>query len=236
MPDPYNFMADFETGSSGSPLPSTPYNPTNWHVPLPGAGTTIQHSGSDVNWGGVIGAAAPIVASLFAGDRGSIAPQIGEVQKNARDIGAQGRQLFAQGQDTLHPALEYFKGILSDNPGEVMAATAPERRRVIDQYDTARRSAGQFTPRGGGQASASMESRAQQASDLATIGGDARRQAANATAAIGTSQQDAGLSAEEQSQAQLAQMLGPLFQQQQSDSQSTLGTIAGLASLAAMFI
>lgn len=244
--DVFGVDASVGGGSGSDLLPSTPYgpgtagSPGTWNMPsLPGAGTTIQNPGSwasNVNWGGVAGTAIPLVASLFAGQQPSIAPQIGQIQGMAQQTNQQGAQMLAQGQTALGPALDYYKSLLSGNPADVMAATAPDRRRVIDQYDTARRSAGQFTPRGGGQASAQQVSRSMEAGDLATLGAQARSQAAAATAQLGSGLETAGLSAEEHAQSQLAQLLQPLFQQQQTDSGNTLKTIAGIASLAAMFI
>jgi hypothetical protein len=224
--------------SGSSVMDSTSYNPGNWNVPLPGAGSTIQPSSwaSNVNWGGVVGTGIPLVASLFAGNRPDVTPQINEVQSGARALGDQGRALAAQGQAALGPALQYYQSLLSGNPADVMAATAPDRRRVIDQYDTARRSSGQFTPRGGGQASTQQELRGQEAGLLATLGAQARQDAAGATANIGQNLLQGGIGAEQQSQQQLAQMIGPLFNQEKANSDSTLQTIAGIASLAAMFI
>jgi hypothetical protein len=205
---------------------------------LPGAGSTTQQPSwaSKVNWGNVVATGVPLVASLFAGDRGSTLPDIRAMQAQGQALGQQGQQLSAQGAAAMGPSLDYFKKLLSNDPAEVAQATAPERRRVIDQYDTARRSAGQFTPRGGGQASTSEELRAREASDLATIGADLRSKAASEAATIGNQLLSSGLGAQEQSINAMASSLGPLFTQQQADSQSTLQTIAGIAALAAMFI
>lgn len=225
---------------SGSTLDSSPVKNLPPFMSNPKGGTGLPQGGggwaSGVDWGGVAGLAAPIIASFFGGSGPDISKPISEIQGNARALGQTGKDLTAQGMESLGPAQAYFAQLLSGNPADVMSATAPERRRVIDQYDTARRSAAQFTPRGGGQASTQQESRSREAGDLATLGADARRGAAGAAASIGLSETQAGLSAQERSTQQLAQMLEPLFKQQQQNQNSFLSTITGVAQLAAMFI
>ena len=224
--------SSLDTLPAGRSLPSFPHLDSGPNPSLPSGGGF----GSNVNWGNVAGLGAGVLGSLFAGgsgDNGQFGQAITEVQKNARDLGATGKGITAQGLQALGPAQKYFADLLSGNPADVMSATAPERRRVIDQYDTARRSAGQFTPRGGGQASSQQEARSREAGDLATLGADARRGAAGAASQLGLSELNAGVSAEEQATSQLASVLEPLFQQQQSNQKNMLSTVTGIAELAA---
>ena len=204
-------------------------------LPSGGSGSDLS-AASALPWGKIIGAGAGLIPALFAGGGSSLKGPIGEVQRGARQLGATGKGLAQQGEAALAPALKYFQDLLSGNPADIEAATAPQRRRVIDQYDTARKSSAEFTPRGGGQASAQMESRAREASDLATVGASARDNAANTVSSLGKGLLDSGISAEQEATNQLAQVLGPLFQQQQADQQSTAQTFAGIASLIAAFL
>jgi hypothetical protein len=237
MPDPYNFMAGYESGSVLDSLPSSSRGVPK--VPTMTFGSRVpafSNWSDNIDWGQVAATGLAVIPSLFAGSRGSIAGPVSEIQDSARKTGEAGAKLAAEGADALQGPLKYWSDLLSGDPNASMAATAPERRRIIDQYDTARRSSAQFTPRGGGQASTQMESRAQEAGDLATVGATARENAASALGSLGLNQQQVGLTMQQQAQQQLAQVLGPLMQQQRADSDSTLGAIKGLASLAALFI
>ena len=144
--------------------------------------------------------------------------------------------LAASGAADLNPVLKYFKDLVSGNPTDVLNATTPQRRRVIDQYDTARRSSAQFTPRGGGSASAQQESRAREAGDIASLTSDTQANAATALGALGENERNAGLTAEQQAQQALASALGPLMQQQQANQSGLVSTFQGLASFIAPLI
>ncbi len=188
------------------------------YMGLPSGGSTgtgFPSSGSSkFDWGTAIGTAAPLAASLFAGNSGSITGDVRGIQKSAEDQLRQGSEMVVQGQQNIAPVLKYFKALMSENPSEVLAATAPERSRIVDQYDAAKRAAGQFTPRGGGQSSTQMEAGAREASDLGKVTADARRNAATSLGEFGNRQIEQGLTAEERAQQQLSQVLGPLFNQQ----------------------
>lgn len=238
--------------ASGSPL----QNPTNWwetslwdpdkSLPsrstvgpfgvTPSGGGQAPSSGSEIPWGQILTTGAGLATSLASGNRGSIVGPAAEIQRGAREQMATGQRLVQQGSDNLDPVLKYFRDLFSGNPADVMAATAPQRKRVLDQYDTARKSSAEFTPRGGGQASAQMESRASEASDLAMIGAGSRAEAANTLASLGSSQQQVGLAAEQHAQAQLAQVLGPLLQQEEKSTADLIRTYAGYAALVAAFL
>lgn len=101
--------------------------------------------------------------------------------------------LIGKGDQALAPTLNYYRNLLSGNPAEVMAATAPDRGRVIDQYDTARKAMATFGPRGGGQTSAAAMSRVSQANDLSEILSTARDKGAEGATRVGTQYLSAGL-------------------------------------------
>ena len=103
-------------------------------------------------------------------------------------------KFLSKGDDALSPALSYFQSLLSGNPAAVMAATAPARGRVIDQYDTARKAMATFAPAGGGTTGAAAASRVTQGNDLAEILSTAQDKGAAGVAQIGSTMLSAGLS------------------------------------------
>lgn len=202
---------------------------------LPGGASGSDLSGG-FDWGSLAKTGLGLLPSLFAGGGASIEPDIRKIQGNANDQLTAGKDLAGKGSTDLGPVLEYFKNLVSGNPNDVLAATAPDRRRVIDQYDTARRSSAQFTPRGGGDASSQNASRASEAGDIASLTASARSNAANSLGQLGESERNAGLTQEQTAQQTLASVLGPLFQQQQADQKSLIGTFTGLATMIAPFL
>ena len=132
-------------------------------------------------------------------------------------------------------ALKYFQALASGDPSQALAATQPQRGRVIDQYDAARRSAGQFTPRGGGQASTEQAFRAQEAGQLADTTSAARSEGAKEAASVGGAMTQQGLSAEEQSINAMVSTLQPLIQQQQQQGNDIGKILSGIGELAGAF-
>jgi hypothetical protein len=76
-------------------------------------------------------------ASL-SGDK-SIDPLLKNLQDQAGTTQAKSKELSGMGNESLAPVLDYFKKLVGGDQQELMAATRPERARVIDQYDTARK-------------------------------------------------------------------------------------------------
>ena len=130
-----------------------------------------------------------------------------QLQTSADQSGQLAQSLSAQGQESIAPAQQYFKGLLSSNPSELMAATAPERGRVIDQYDAARQATAEFGPRGGGTNSALAASRTQQAAQLGDILSTGKREAATASSSLGTTLAGLGMTAKQLQSADLNTIL-----------------------------
>jgi len=241
---PYENLPGYGTALPPTTLPSYGTGFSNFgFMPTGGSsGSGMSAGGTSSgggNWGQFAGAGASMLASAFAPTIPDIRGDVKGVQADAKALGTQGKQLTDQGLGALAPALKYFQSLLSGNSADVMAATAPDRARVIDQYDAARKTAASFSPRGGGSASANLNLKAKEAGDLATLPVAARNNAASSMATIGQNLTSTGLSAQEQSIQQLSQALGPLFNQEQSDKQSqssTWETIGTIAAMAAMFL
>lgn len=139
-----------------------------------------------------------------------LAGQAGKLQKTGTDF-------TAEGQDALGPAVKYLKGLLSDNGGDVMDATRGQRRRVIDQFDTARQATEKFGPRGGGMTSALAGSRFDQAESLADITSSARRDALSIAASLGPQLAGLGLTAQQLASADLDSVIRSLFSRESLD-------------------
>jgi hypothetical protein len=230
---------------SGSPLfPGTPdlssrqTTPTMGMLPT-GAGTGT--AGGGVNWGSlpwgrIIGAGAGLAASAFAPNVTDPTGAIKETQQMARGLSQTGQQLGAQGAGALAPTLAYWMNLLSGNPADLLAATQPERTRILDQYDTARATLTRETPRGGGLATAMGAMETKKASDLANLTSQVRPQAAQALGTLGGQLTGAGLQAQEQAAYAMAQVLGPLLSQETQDKESIWRTFGGIAEMIAPFV
>lgn len=129
------------------------------------------------------------------------------LQQSSQNLRGIGTDLSSQGTDALGPVLTYLKGVLGDNPSAVMDATRPERARVIDQYDTARKAISQFGPRGGGLTSSLAESNISEGETLAGITSAARKDAAGQAASLGTTLTGLGLSAQQLASMDLSEVI-----------------------------
>jgi hypothetical protein len=110
---------------------------------------------------------------------------------------AQGTQFLAQGSEAVQPVITHLLKLLSGDPQTINEAILPEARGVMAQYDAARQAIGEFTPRGGGQASAISRSRFDEAADIAGLKSTARRSAVGELARLGTEQERIGAGLEQ---------------------------------------
>ena len=117
--------------------------------------------------------------------------------KSSANLRTQAGELGDTSAQAMVPALRYLKDLVSQNPADQLNATRGERRRVIDQYDTARRAIAQFSPRGGGMTSVSAQSRFDQAESLADVTSSAQRDAIGQLTSLGVSTAGLALSAEQ---------------------------------------
>lgn len=156
------------------------------------------------------------------------------LQANADRLHDKSLDLSAKGSDTLSPVLAYFKKLMGDDPSAILEATGPERGRVIDQYDTARKAVSQFAPRGGGASQAIGQSYFSEANQLSDITSSARRDAFGASANLGTTLTGLGLSADQLESADLTTIINALLTKRGQNAGAwaggaeALGTILGL--------
>lgn len=186
-------------------MPSATYDPSLSHWPQVAA----AHNPNQITSNSVIGD--------LKGDAAS-----------ARDLS---KSIGIQGLDLLGPASDYLKAILSGDRTAVMQATAPERRRVIDQYSAAKKAIAEFTPRGGGQAGSMNALQAQEAGDLSTIGSGARTKAIDTATGTGTQLEGLGLSAKALASGDLGQILQALTAKEGQNAQSAAAFGQGVGQL-----
>lgn len=229
-----NFDPTFEPAglSSRSTTPNMSFS-----TPSGGGG---GGGGGGFNMGGYAGVAQAgmgLLGSAFAQPSMDITGDVGTIEQNAGTLQKQGAGMVGEGKGVLAPALAYFKSLASGNEADVMAATAPERARVIDQYSGAQKAL-QFNPRAGGTASASATIASNKARDLAVLPQQARSDAMKMVASLGTDLEKTGLSAEESATNQLSQILGPIMQQGQQSADQTQSMFSGIGMLmgAMMFL
>ena len=219
-------------------LPSYQRAPLMTTLPTGGASPGVGATGG-VDWskvGGYAGLAGSIIAGLSSGGNNPIAGDVSNLRAASGRMGQQGADLFQRGSTDLAGVMKWLQAMAGGDPGALAEATRPERGRIMDQYDAARKTIARNTPRGAGQASTVNESYIRQASDIANVMSSARQGALSTAAQVGGQELSAGLSAEQQSAQILANTLYPTLQADQQDSAKTWETIGSYAALAAMFI
>jgi hypothetical protein len=186
------------------------------------------------NWKTIIPLAGSLAGSLLAPRLDSITGDVNTLRNRAQQQFAQGQQIAGTGADALASVIGYLHPLITGDQAAIAAATAPERKRVIDQYDTAKKAA-EFAPRGA-QAGAMLNIGAQQAQQLATLPAQARAAAQQAMAQIAEYATQTGLQGESAAQGALANTLYPMLSQRGQDQESIWKTFAALGSLIGAFI
>ncbi len=189
---------------------------------VPGIGTGIG-AGVGAIYGGLRG--------LFSGgdddeDAAKAASDLDPLRDSATALRQKGALLGGQGQQALAPTLAYYQSLIGQDPAALMQATAPERGRVIDQYDSARRAAAEFGPRGGATNAAIANSHFQQAQQLGDITSMAKRDATSQLAALGATMTGLGLSADQLASMDLNAVIQAVLGQDYLDIQKRGQTMA----------
>ena len=185
-------------------------------------------------WGLPLVAGAGFAGSMFGGGGGSndgLSKAISQLETETRKTGIKGDALDESGEATLEPALKWLKGLTSGNQQDVMQATMPDRRRVIDQYDTAKKAIAEFSPRGGGTAGALAQVNASEASDLATTTAGARQAGIKTAVDLGTALKQMGLSADSLDSQNMANLISAYSAKAQQDSARAGGLGSALGSI-----
>jgi len=189
------------------------------------------------DWLGVGVAGAGLLPMLFGGHGDDeINKAIGDLKTHAQTATDMSKQFTAQGADLFAPVADYLKKVTSGDRQAVLQATMPERRRVIDQYATAKKAIAEFTPRGGGQAAAGAELQGKEASDLATTTASARQQAFGQEADLSKAASALGISAESLASGDLNSIISALSAQNAAHAQSASGLGQALGTLAGFLL
>lgn len=152
-----------------------------------------------------------------------------------------GTDLTAQGTAGIAPIMDRLLKILKGDSASLDFATQPEQTSVLRQYDTARRSSAQFGTRGGGSASANIEGRNQEASDLATTRSKAVSDASGQLSQLMTSLLQVGTSTQASGLQGLLQGVESLLQERgidlndQAQSRSFWGSVGKAAAEIALY-
>lgn len=186
-------------------------------------------------WGVGIGGVASILPALFGGggDAG-LGDSIKSLQKNASSATDTSKTLGGDSAAIFQSVLPYLKAAAGGDQAALNIATMPQRRKVIDQYDAARKSIAEFAPRSGGTAASMNEMRSQEASDLGGINAQARNDAVGQASGLGTSLASLGLSASGQASSDIlgaANIQSELSKMQQQHAGSWGQALGGLAGL-----
>ncbi len=175
---------------------------------------------------------ASFLPALFgAGGNDDLEKALGDLEKNTAGQKAQAAQNEQEGSALTAPASKYLGDIMGGDRQAILEATMPERRRVIDQYDTAKKAISEFSPRGGGLAGSLSQVNAQQASDLSTIGSQARSQGVDAASKLGLAIRGMGLQREQLASLSLNQLIDSLTHQEDQSHETMMGLGESLGSV-----
>jgi len=219
-----------------------------WGSVVPGLGTL---AGAGI--GGLSGFLSNIFSPSGGGDKpntadtSAIDPILKSLQEKSTAAGKQSDQLSGMSSEALAPVLDYFKKILGNDPSAMLSATAPQRGRVIDQYDTARKSIANFAPRGGGSSEALANSYVTEGQDLSALTSTARNEAVGQSAQLGTQLKALGLSADQLASADLNTIINAILNQQNlegnleiaksgQNKQLAAGLAEGLGTLLGLYL
>lgn len=263
---PYDFFTSKSSSHAGDPFggidftggqklfdPIQPNKPpiTSPIGSLVPGGTGSNPSGatqSGPNWwdnnsskvGGATQAFLPLLFSMFGNNefKDATKQSADKLSALADQLTKAGADLTGDGKQALLPVLQHLIALTGADPAALFQATQPERSRVMDQYDTARKAI-QFLPRGGGQASATMDAGAKEASDISTIIANARNGAFGQLGTLGSGLLTTGLNTSA-SGGYAQQAAGNAYGQlskQEDDQLGGFGSMLGTAiSTALMFL
>jgi hypothetical protein len=190
-------------------------------------------SGSD--WLGIgLGVGGGALPLLFGGEDKKQGRTIQDLLSSANQSQALSKDLTGQGSEMFRDVIPYIKDLAGGDRQAILQATMPERRRVMDQYDTALKSIAEFSPRSGGTAASMNQIRAQEGQDLATIGSQKRDEGVKMGSDMAQALSQLGLNATQLGDSNLRAIAD--IQQKQAEQKSqglgglgqALGTIAGL--------
>lgn len=175
--------------------------------------------------------AVPAIASMFGGgndETDAANRQLGDLTKTLTD---QSKESAQMGQDVLSPAADYLKAVTGGDRQALLQATMPERRRVIDQYASAKKAIAEFAPRSGSQAGSMIDLDARKAGDLAAVTAGARSQGVTLSTQLGTALRGQSMTAAGQASSNLGTSIQTLLAQAQQRGATTAALGESLGSI-----
>ena len=208
----------------------------NWQGGATGAASGAAAGSMFGPWGTAAGAGIGFVGGLFSGGKKKdedtdLNATIAQLKQAGTAASARGTELGGMSQEQLGPILQILQQLTGGDPNALLAATRPERARVIDQYDTARKSIAQFSPRGGGTSAVLAQSRFDQADTSANITAEARQGAIKTSADLGTTLAGLGLNAQQLASMDLNSILQAILSKKQLDLTKRGQNMEALAGL-----
>lgn len=186
-------------------------------------------------WGFGLAGAGALLPALFGGSDSGLGQTEKQLQSltdlstsNAKSADQNGADLFAQ-------IMPYLKAVSGGDRQAILGATMPERKRVIDQYATARKAIAEFSPRSGGTAASMNELQGNEASDLSMIGANARTQGVAQAGSLAQTLASLGLSERGQAMSGLNSIAG-IQQARQQSAQAGAGQFGQALGLMSGFL
>lgn len=178
--------------------------------------------------------AASFLPALFGGGDDDVDKALASLEKEQAHNRATAAARDSEGSALMAPVKKYLGDVMSGDRNALLQATMPERRRVVDQYDTAKKAIAEFAPRGGGLAGSLAQVNAGQASDLAEIGANARTQGFEAAGNLAMQIRQLGVSAQQLSSMNLNSLIETVMKQSDQKHESLLGMGEALGTVIGM--
>lgn len=126
----------------------------------------------------LFGLGSGIAGMIKQGVSGSPADSaVKAAQQQSSKVSESGGDLLKEGGATGAPGENFFSALLG-NREQALSAMAPEVSTIVDQYDAAKKTAAEFSPRGGGRATLNSELPFKESGKIAGLISGARGNAA----------------------------------------------------------
>jgi hypothetical protein len=155
----------------------------------------------------------------------------GRLGGSADRAGKTADALGGAGAKTLEPVLAMLSKLLGGDRQSAMEGAAPEVAKVSDQYDSARKSIMQSTPRGGARSQAVAESRLKEAGAITDTLNTQRSDAMKTAASLGTTLSSLGIQANTAETQALSSLLDSLVKQSGQDMAFLSSLASGISDI-----
>lgn len=147
----------------------------------------------------------------------------------------EGTRLMGRAEQSLDPVLGFYRRLLGDRQA-AMEAMAPEISTIVSQYDSARKAAAEFAPRGGGKTQALVESPFREAGDIARLVQTARQGAVKGLEEVGGAYGQLGQAQLGLAGANWQNIMGDILEKYAIDKKQRAQSMSSLGSLLALLI